>query len=83
MTTAEQYKKFEELDKLAAQGGGVERVEKQHANGHMTARERCSIKVRSMKLISLWFITVLISVWRRNIFLVTVSFVDMVKLMDV
>ena len=24
MTTAEQYKKFEELDKLAAQGGGVE-----------------------------------------------------------
>ena len=24
----------------------------------------------------------LISVWRRNIFLVTVSFVDMVKLMD-
>ena len=39
MTTAEQYKKFEELDKLAAQGGGVERVEKQHANGHMTARE--------------------------------------------
>ena len=40
MTTAEQYKKFEELDKLASQGGGVERVEKQHANGHMTARER-------------------------------------------
>lgn len=27
MTTAEQYKKFEELDKLASQGGGVERVE--------------------------------------------------------
>ena len=40
MTTEEQYKKFEELDKLASQGGGVERVEKQHANGHMTARER-------------------------------------------
>ena len=40
MTTAEQYKKFEELDKLASQGGGVERVERQHANGHMTARER-------------------------------------------
>ena len=40
MTTAEQYKKFEELDKLASQGGGVERIEKQHANGHMTARER-------------------------------------------
>lgn len=40
MTTTEQYKNFEELDKLASQGGGVERVEKQHANGHMTARER-------------------------------------------
>ena len=40
MTAEEQYKKFEELDKLASQGGGVERVEKQHANGHMTARER-------------------------------------------
>lgn len=40
MTVAEQYKKFEELDKLASQGGGIERVEKQHANGHMTARER-------------------------------------------
>ena len=26
--------------KLASQGGGIERVEKQHANGHMTARER-------------------------------------------
>ena len=24
MTTAEQYKKFEELDKLASQGGGVD-----------------------------------------------------------
>ena len=40
MTTEEQYKYFEELDKKASQGGGVERVEKQHANGHMTARER-------------------------------------------
>jgi propionyl-CoA carboxylase beta chain len=40
MTAEEQYKKFEELDKLASQGGGIERVEKQHANGHMTARER-------------------------------------------
>lgn len=27
MTAEEQYKKFEELDKLASQGGGVERVE--------------------------------------------------------
>ena len=28
MTVAEQYKKFEELDKLASQGGGIERVER-------------------------------------------------------
>lgn len=27
MTAEEQYKKFEELDKLASQGGGIERVE--------------------------------------------------------
>ena len=40
MTTEEQYKYFQELDKKASLGGGVERVEKQHANGHMTARER-------------------------------------------
>ena len=33
MTAEEQYKKFEELDRLASQGGGEARVEKQHANG--------------------------------------------------
>ncbi len=43
MTAEEQYKKFEELDKLASQGGGEARVEKQHANGHMTARERIAM----------------------------------------
>lgn len=40
MTREEIYKKFEELDKQASNGGGVERIEKQHAGGHMTARER-------------------------------------------
>lgn len=56
MTVAEQYKKFEELDKLASQGGGIERVEKQHANGHMTARERIDMlldKEHSMNWINL------------------------------
>lgn len=38
MTTAEQYKKFEELDKLASQGGGVERVERQQFQGDMCRR---------------------------------------------
>ena len=46
MTAEEQYKKFEELDKQASLGGGVERVEKQHANGHMTARERIELLMR-------------------------------------
>ena len=36
----EQYKIFEELDKAATLGGGIDRIERQHANGHMTARER-------------------------------------------
>ena len=34
------YKTFEELDKAALQGGGVDRIEKQHEAGKMTARER-------------------------------------------
>lgn len=34
------YKKFEELDKVAALGGGVVRIDKQHEAGRMTARER-------------------------------------------
>jgi len=34
------YAKFEQLDKQASLGGGVTKIEKQHAAGRMTARER-------------------------------------------
>ena len=34
------YSRFEELDKKASLGGGVDKIEKQHAQGKMTARER-------------------------------------------
>lgn len=40
MQKEEIYKKFEELDKVAALGGGVVRIDKQHEAGRMTARER-------------------------------------------
>ena len=40
MQKEEIYKKFEELDKVAALGGGVVRIDKQHEVGRMTARER-------------------------------------------
>ena len=40
MTREETYKQFEELDKQASLGGGLERIERQHAAGRMTARER-------------------------------------------
>lgn len=34
------YKKLEEANKQAELGGGIDRIEKQHAQGKMTARER-------------------------------------------
>lgn len=34
------YEQFEELDRRASQGGGTDRIEKQHGQGKMTARER-------------------------------------------
>ena len=40
MQKEEVYKKFEELDKVAALGGGVVRIDKQHEAGRMTVRER-------------------------------------------
>ena len=40
MQKEEIYKKFAELDKVAALGGGVVRIDKQHEAGRMTARER-------------------------------------------
>ena len=43
MQKEEIYKKFEELDKVAALGGGVVRIDKQHEAGRMTARERIDI----------------------------------------
>ena len=40
MKTEELYKKLEEANKQAELGGGIDRIEKQHAQGKMTARER-------------------------------------------
>lgn len=40
MKREELYARFEELDKRASQGGGPDKIEKQHASGRMTARER-------------------------------------------
>lgn len=40
MNREEIYSQFEELDKKASLGGGVAKIEKQHAAGRMTARER-------------------------------------------
>lgn len=37
------YEQFEEMDKRASLGGGVEKIEKQHASGRMTARERINM----------------------------------------
>ena len=39
MEREEIYREFEEMDKRASLGGGIDKIEKQHANGHMTARE--------------------------------------------
>lgn len=82
MTTAEQYKKFEELDKLASQGGGVDRVERQHANGHMTARERIDMLLdkgtfNELDKLVIHHCTDL--VWTRITSLATVSYADTVK----
>ena len=40
MERTEIYNQFEELNKRASQGGGIDKIEKQHAAGRMTARER-------------------------------------------
>ena len=40
MDIEDQYKVFEEKNKTAELGGGLDRIEKQHAAGKMTARER-------------------------------------------
>src|SRR3990172_1932569 len=44
MKTLEQkYKKFDELNKQAEQGGGLDRIEKQHKSGKLSARERVEV----------------------------------------
>ena len=43
MNREEIYKQFEELDKRASLGGGVDKIEKQHTSGRMTARERIDL----------------------------------------
>lgn len=43
MEREEQYKAFIEKDKSAGLGGGIDKIEKQHAAGKMTARERINL----------------------------------------
>lgn len=43
MERDEQYKLFQEKNKAAELGGGLERIQKQHESGKMTARERIDI----------------------------------------
>ncbi len=43
MEREKKYEQFEEMDKRASLGGGVEKIEKQHASGRMTARERINM----------------------------------------
>jgi len=42
-TLEEKYKKLEELNREAEQGGGEERIKKHHASGRKTARERIAL----------------------------------------
>jgi len=44
MTTLEdKLKQFDEKSKLAELGGGQDRIDKQHAKGRLTARERIQL----------------------------------------
>jgi propionyl-CoA carboxylase beta chain len=43
VTTLDPIKRLEEMNKLAEQGGGQERIRKQHAAGKLTARERIDL----------------------------------------
>jgi len=42
-TLDEKYNKLETLNQLAELGGGLDRIDKQHASGRMTARERIDL----------------------------------------
>lgn len=52
MQKEEIYKKFEELDKVAALGGGIVRIDKQHEAGRMTARERIDMLLDKVRLLN-------------------------------
>jgi propionyl-CoA carboxylase beta chain len=43
MSIEEKIKKLEEMNERAVQGGGAERIERQHAAGKLTARERVEL----------------------------------------
>ena len=60
MNNEQLYKDFEALNKEASLGGGLNRIEKQHACGRMTARERIE-----MLLDNSWCIGVQTSGWIR------------------
>ena len=62
MNNEQLYKDFEALNKEASLGGGLNRIEKQHACGRMTARW---IKGLSMSWINSWCIGVQTSGWIR------------------
>ena len=71
------YKKFEELDKAAALGGGAVRIDKQHETGRMTARERIDMLLDKGTFVELdKFVT---HRWRKTRFRGTASFPDMVR----
>lgn len=67
MNNEQLYKDFEALDKEASLGGGLNRIEKQHACGRMTARERIEMLLDkgSMSWINSWCIGVQTSGWIR------------------
>ena len=67
MNNEQLYKDFEALNKEASLGGGLNRIEKQHACGRMTVNESrcCWIKGLSMSWINSWCIGVQTSGWIR------------------
>jgi len=62
MTREEIYSRFEELDKRASLGGGVDKIEKQHAQGKMTARERIGMLLDIRPVLKLILGTALLGV---------------------
>lgn len=82
MQKEEIYKKFEELDKVAALGGGVVRIDKQHEAGRMTARERIDMLLDKGTFVELdKFVTHRCTNFgmEKTRFRETVSFLDMVR----